>query len=107
MKKYRYADQTINAKLHLAELMLDSVTQSMVKKPGQEKKWLRQLRRALGAIRSCQAIFPQKDYTLTRCRNIDELPSMIKRSPARTDWHKFKRRQKAEKEQQILEVGAL
>jgi len=99
--------EDINTWLHEAELALDSVTQSMLKCDEvllwhRRRKHLKQLFLALGRVRRCQKFFPQKNYTLTRCMNKDELPSMERRSYARTDWHEFKRRQRAEREQQAL-----
>lgn len=101
-------------KLHVMELDLDSVTQSIHKTPNLPKKakrWLKQLHRALGMIRSLQAQFPQKNYTLTRCRNVDELPWEKKkwlaetgkpRSLDRIDWHKSKRQKLEKKTQKVI-----
>jgi hypothetical protein len=103
--------RTINDKLHVAELMLDSVTQSIHKTPNlppKSRRWLKQLHLALGLIRSIQKEYPQLNYTLTRCSNVDELPwekqKWLKstgrpRSMARIDWHTHKKRKRLERTQ--------
>jgi len=72
----------------------DGAIQRIEKGNKSPKTMLSQLRIALGAARRLQHIFPQRDWSLLRCQNEDELPWFktegIPRSYARTNWNKYK-----------------
>jgi len=92
--------KSINDKLQLIETVLDGYIQHL-EKTGASGMWLGRLKRALGSVRGLQAEFPQRNYSLLRFRNTDELPYEVdlwlkltgkRRSTARSDWPRFKRR---------------
>jgi len=56
--------RTINDKLHAIETLLDSVQLHKVVK--ENRKFSHRIRLALGLVRSLQAEFPQRNYSLYR-----------------------------------------
>jgi hypothetical protein len=95
-QRYRYPDESINAIVQRLETLLDGTIQ-MAQKSGPKRMTtiIYRLRLCLGCARKLQKHFPQRDWSLLRCTNEDELPWFktegIPRSYARTNWYKAKR----------------
>ena len=95
MRRFKYPDESLNALVQALETQLDSSIQMIEKGSKRPQMIMVQLRRCLGIARRLQKHYPQKDFSLKRCMNQDELPwfkSMgVPRSQARTDWNCYKR----------------
>jgi len=109
-RKFDYPDKSLNHLVQVLETQLDSTIQMIEKGSKRPNLILIQLKRCLGIARRLQKHFPQRDFSLLRCRNQDELPwfkaAGIPRSYARTNWTKYKREKKAAQEtRSILEAA--
>jgi hypothetical protein len=105
-KKFHYPDESLNHLVQTLETQLDSAIQMIEKGSKRPNMILIQLRRCLGIARKLQEHFPQRDYSLLRCTNQDELPwfraAGIPRSYARTNWTRYKSEKKAAEETRVI-----
>ena len=105
-RKFDYPDKSLNHLVQVLETQLDSTIQMIEKGSKKEGLILGQLHRCLGIARRLQKHFPQRDFSLLRCRNQDELPwfkgAGIPRSYARTNWTRYRREKKAAEETRVI-----
>jgi len=109
VRRFRYCDESVNHLVQVLETQLDSSVQMLEKGCKRPQVVVRQLRRCLGIARRLQKLYPQKDWSLRRCMNRDELPwwryEGIPRSYARTNWHAYKREKKMGETTKALDEG--
>jgi len=108
-RRFKYPDESLHHLVQMLETQLDSTIQMIEKGSKKHKLIVYQLRRCLGIARRLQKHFPQRDWSLKRCTNQDELPwwkyEGIPRSYARTNWTKYKREKRmAELTQDLAEI---